>query len=66
MKRRHFVDRDIPHDREVDSLILVNQDVAQTGAVLPRNLRMIRTQLERQTLDRLADDLEVPFALGAR
>ena len=38
MKRRYLVDRDVD-DREVHSLVLMDQDVPQSGYVLPRDLR---------------------------
>jgi hypothetical protein len=60
MKRRNLVDGDIPDNREIHSLILVDQDVAQAGDVLPWDLRCSLAQIGRQPLDRLPDDLEIP------
>jgi hypothetical protein len=59
MKRRHLIGGNVPNDREIHPLILVDQDIPKSGDILPRDLRRPLAHFGREPLHRLADHLEV-------
>jgi hypothetical protein len=58
-QQRNFRSRDVHDDLRVHNEISVNQDVTKPSDSLPLDIRHRRANLGRQSLHRLADDLQV-------
>ncbi len=59
MERGYLVHRDVPDDGEVDTFVLMDEDVPESGYVLPRDVGGLLAEIARQPLHRFADHLEV-------
>jgi hypothetical protein len=60
-----FLD-DTPNDVEIHAEVVVNDLVARACDVLPRNVRLPGFRRVRETLDGLADDLELSMVASCR
>jgi hypothetical protein len=56
-QRWDLVDDHLPGERQVDSEVLVNENVAGSGDLAPRHLRIPVSELLREPLHHFADDL---------
>jgi hypothetical protein len=54
-----LVDDDVPDNFGVNARVFVNQDVPQSGDLLPLYFRGLRSDFGSQVLDRLTNDFEV-------